>query len=307
MNREFKLRYNLRSMQIFEAVARNSTLKQAANELGITQGAVSQQIHKLSEDVGEVLFVRNGRQLVLTPQGRRLAKSLRVAFQEIESSFSETIGSSRPIIRVVFCSAIGNTLLLPRCREFLEDNNYADFQFIMYSEQPDFSESVGDVFITTTPSPAGYWSRILLEETLVPVAKNSSLLEKFWSGRLPLVSTELEEGVFGLDWHKWSKSTGLSLPQIDQQNFLRSSHFVISRDLAMQGLGIALIPDFLADQFLITNELQAASQYKVKSDRTYYISVKQGRRYEDIIRLFIKRIVMGFNSTNFMSRKTVSP
>jgi len=79
-------RHNLRALQAFEAVARHSSITKAADELGVTQSAVSHQLRKLSDDIGERLVVKSGRQVILTEAGRRLGIALQAAFLQIDRS-----------------------------------------------------------------------------------------------------------------------------------------------------------------------------------------------------------------------------
>ncbi len=70
----------LSALRVFEAAARHESFKQAAEELFVTPGAVSQQIRLLEDHVGTELFVRDGRRVTLTDAGKAAAAVLRDAF-----------------------------------------------------------------------------------------------------------------------------------------------------------------------------------------------------------------------------------
>ena len=67
----------IRSLHDFESVARHQSLKLAAEELGVSQSAVSHQLRDLTRALGEQLFSRAGRGIALTPVGQRLAGASR--------------------------------------------------------------------------------------------------------------------------------------------------------------------------------------------------------------------------------------
>lgn len=288
------VRYNLRSLQVFEAVARHTKLSDAASELGVTQGAVSQQIHRLSEDLGEVLFVRSGRNLVLTDRGQKLANTLKRAFKDIDNSFNDSIGFYRETIKVSCCSAVFMSSIIYKVLDNLKMEERIDLHLNMTSGQPFFSETEGDIFISTVPAPPGYWSRKIMDEHVLPVFMNEQLAGRFWEGHLPLISTELESGVFGIDWQKWSGETGKDLIQLNTGRFLRSSHFMVSYGMAMRGAGVALVPDFLIDCAKNDLACHALQDFRVNSGRAYYISTKRSRRYEERINQLINAISIAF-------------
>lgn len=70
----------LASLRAFEAAARHCSAKLAANELSVTPTAISHQVRQLEESLGVALFIRQPRQLVLTPQGRELQAVLSESF-----------------------------------------------------------------------------------------------------------------------------------------------------------------------------------------------------------------------------------
>lgn len=78
------------SIRAFEAVARHLSFTRAAEELGMTQAAVSYQIKLLEERVGMPLFVRKTRQISLTDTGARLAPEVTQAFDILRSTFADT-------------------------------------------------------------------------------------------------------------------------------------------------------------------------------------------------------------------------
>ena len=77
---------NFSALRAFEAAARHGNFSRAAEELHLTHGAISHQVRKLEEELGLLLFLRNGRHVTVTPQGRQFALVLGKAFTEIATA-----------------------------------------------------------------------------------------------------------------------------------------------------------------------------------------------------------------------------
>src|ERR1700749_2367254 len=109
----------LASLRFFEAAARLRSFKQAALELHVTQGAVSQQIKHLEEVFGCKLFYRLPRQIALTDEGRRFAAVIGNALQDIEQEARAiATGRSAIDIRLRAGPSFALRLLLPRLGAF---------------------------------------------------------------------------------------------------------------------------------------------------------------------------------------------
>src|SRR5579872_3861356 len=79
----------LAALRMFEAVGRRLSFTLAADELGVTQAAVSRQIGRLEEELGALLFVRHHRAIDLTAEGTRLYAAVRRGFDEIGAAVDE--------------------------------------------------------------------------------------------------------------------------------------------------------------------------------------------------------------------------
>ena len=76
----------------FEAVSRHRSVKLAAEDLGVTQSAVSHQIRRFSETIGQQLMVKSGRGITLTPAGEKLGLRLSTAFSGLEGLAKDLVG-----------------------------------------------------------------------------------------------------------------------------------------------------------------------------------------------------------------------
>ena len=78
----------LSAIRAFEAAARHGSFTKAAEELGMTQAAISYQVKLLEDRVGTPLFLRQARKVVLSDAGKRLAPGIEEAFQRLGAAFA---------------------------------------------------------------------------------------------------------------------------------------------------------------------------------------------------------------------------
>ncbi|WP_286803986.1 LysR family transcriptional regulator, partial [Marinobacter sp. UBA2498] len=90
----------LKALPVFEAVARLNSFSLAADELAVSQSAVSHQIKQLEKYLGEPLFSRGGRSLSLTDQGRQYLDAVSSALLQIERASEQLVGHEEARIRL---------------------------------------------------------------------------------------------------------------------------------------------------------------------------------------------------------------
>jgi DNA-binding transcriptional LysR family regulator len=114
------MRLTLRQLQIFEAIARESSVMRAAAQVGLSQSAASLALRELEVRLGGPLFVRHGKRLVINERGRRLRLRAHSALRQIEEI--ETALDDAPLqgtLRIGATDAIGNYLLPAICTAFM--------------------------------------------------------------------------------------------------------------------------------------------------------------------------------------------
>ena len=272
----------LRALETFEAVSRHLSVSKAAEELGVSQTAVSHQLRQLTTEIGEKLYEKAGRGISLTDAGRRLSHKLQGAFREINLSVSEAVGSNHQILRLAVCTSFAPAWLVPRLGSFLSVNPDIDLQVLTYSEDPRLTDHVADAFVTTMPTEPGFWAMRLWSELLTPVylASLIPLAER----RLRLITTCLEAGRVGEDWIDYCRTAEIPLDSLHLGSWLQASHYTTALDMARHGLGIALVPDFLAEQLVASRTLETLSYAKLATHEDYYLCIKDSRRGERHLR-----------------------
>ena len=271
-----------RRLEYFEATARHGSVARAAAELGVTPSAVSHQLSDLKRTIGEDLFSRSGRGVVLPSAGQRLAERLSTAFGILESSVSSAIGAERASVSIAACSAFGPYWLIPRLQEFNEANPDIDIEIRLYSTDPELTQASADCIISAQEVKSGYASTDLFEERAIAVAPPGMVRGGRINGA-PLITTHTEKDELGGDWHYIAEATGAVLPR--DPNWIRCSHYILALEAAKAGIGAAIIPDFVAEQAIGEGRLEdlGLGGHRLE-DRTYRICYKEIRGNEPALR-----------------------
>jgi len=118
-----KSHHHLKALHYFLVSARHLSIKRAAEELFVTQAAISQQIRSLEEALGVVLFHRQHRALTLTKEGLQLLPHLEIAFEAIEKGVEElTLDSDPHSLTLSVFPSFASRWLIPRLVRFYEAN-----------------------------------------------------------------------------------------------------------------------------------------------------------------------------------------
>lgn len=277
----------IRSLHYFEAVARHQSLKQAAAELGVSQSAVSHQLRDLTTALGEQLFLRAGRGIALTPTGRRLADKLATAFSGLQSSLDDIVGSGRPSLRLAVCSSFGPGWLIPRLPAFYAANPEINLQLRLYAQDPEQTAEVADAFVTAQALKPGFSAVHVLDEMLVAVAA-PQLRGRLADGRHRLITTDIAPGRVGQEWIDFCSATGRSLDGLQAGSFLECSHYMLAVEMARAGLGIALVPDFLARRDIEAGGVRYFDRTAIPSGRRYHLCIKKSRVQDPDIRALVQ-------------------
>jgi len=243
----------------FVAVGRRMSITLAAEDLCLTQSALSRQVHALEDLLGIALFKRGYRSISFTPEGERLFRIADTAVQQLQDVF-ETLNQPQGRLPVTITASIGVTglWLLPRLNRFQQRHPELDLRVAAIDKNLDLRAEgidLGIRYCTAAAAPPG--AVRLFEEAVVPVAHPSlgltrlddnallhqQVLLEFEGPRRPLLRWADQLAAMGLD--DAHPSGMLRFNQYDQ---------VIQAALAGQGIAlgrIALIEPLLADGRLI--------------------------------------------------------
>lgn len=271
-------RLNFRSLQAFEAVSRHMSVSLAAEELGITQSAVSHQIRQLCEELGEKLLVKQGRGVVLTPAGNKLAQRLQAAFTDIGRSVNEVIGGELGRVRIAVCCSFGPGWLIPRLPRFRAINPNVELQLSLQMKEPELTDAVADAFITAKPREPGFTTMLVREERLVAISLPT--LKSGFGRDLPLITTQTQPCKVGNDWRQFVRIAGLDIQDPPGGHWLLATHFMLALAMAKAGMGAALVPDFMVERDIAEGMLVRVDEAFLPTGDDYYLCIKEGRKGE---------------------------
>jgi LysR family transcriptional regulator, glycine cleavage system transcriptional activator len=240
----------LNAVRAFEAAARLGSFKDAAAELGVTHGAISQQVRLLEDRLGApVLFRRSTRRVTLTPAGEALLDEIGPALDRISSAVQRHRArrgeAPAAVLRVNALATFSMRWLLPRLSRFRDEQPDIEVRLATSNDPLDALAETFDVIIRGGPdSFHGFSSRLFLGERRLPVCSPALL------AKLPLeeVSDLARHTLLNVTsmprlWHDWLVQAGQS--RVRPAATLTFDHFFLTIQAAIDGLGVAMGPTAL--------------------------------------------------------------
>jgi DNA-binding transcriptional LysR family regulator len=259
------------ALAAFDSVARLGSFSAAADELSLTQGAISRQIAILEEQLGVRLFHRNGRGVVLTETGKTYAEGVAEVVRKIRLLSLEAMSnSSGNRLSLAILPTFGTRWLMPRIPDFVAKNPKIIINFATRIRRFDFeAEEIDAAIHIGQPDWPGADCQFLMHEDVLPVASPDFLarnpvtrLEDLIG--LPRVEMASRPGA----WEHWFASLGVDLKSSGGMRFEQYSNVA---QACIAGLGVALMPVFLIEAELASGQLTTAYDHRVRSQSAYYL------------------------------------
>jgi LysR family glycine cleavage system transcriptional activator len=264
----------LPSLRAFEAVARLRSFTAAAEELGITQGAVSQHVKALEEEMGRPLFTRQPRGAALTAEGRRIIGRIREGLDCLAQAFD-----GRNMDRTLTVSALpGFTVkwLFPRLIKF--DQQYPEIEVSISALGRPLEFGVEEADCAIRYGRGNYPGLIvepLLDDDMFPVCsprllRDAPPLRCAADLRGHVLLHDEIKAIDGIQpgWQSWLDQTGAVPPKFGNSRYFGQSNMVIQA--AIEGMGVALGRQSLAIDDLQSGLLVRPFGAAVPSGFTYY-------------------------------------
>lgn len=246
------------ALQALEAVDRLGSATAAAEELSLTQSAVSRQLKALEDQLGVQLLSRASKRLSLTQAGMAYVADIRVGLQKIaQASIKLQTNPGGGVVNLTILPTFGMRWLVPRLPRFSSAHPEVSINMTTRLEPFNFATEPFDAAITfgtgDWPDTRKMW---LSRERVVPVALPDLLnTETVHSGhdllRLPLLHIQHRPRA----WKKWFAAKGIDTGRLPGMVY---DQFPTIVQAALHGLGVALLPEFLIQQELADGRLQVA-------------------------------------------------
>jgi LysR family transcriptional regulator, glycine cleavage system transcriptional activator len=261
----------LNALKAFEAAARSESFTRAAQELNVTQGAISHQVKALEATLGVTFFSRERQRLTLTETGREYHSVVRDAFDRIAVG-TERLAQRRNsrVLTVSTSPDFAAKWLVRRLGQFADSHPDIDLRVSATAHHVDFAREEIDLAVRHGD---GNWTGLevarLCSEQLFPVCS-----PKLISGpnRITRASDLLKFPLLRLDdwktWTRWFEAAGVANPNAHGPVLNRASMLI---DAAVDGQGIALARTTLAAGDIINGRLIRPIDVSLRMSNTYWI------------------------------------
>ncbi|WP_336099104.1 LysR family transcriptional regulator [Roseovarius sp. CH_XMU1461] len=270
----------------FEAVARHGNFTRAAEELNVSQAAVSKRIKVLEDWLGMPLIDRHGRRLSLTRNGKVLATNSGEALDYLNSCLQQlrrTHGTGR--LSLGANVAVSQYWLTPRINEYLLGRDAAPVTLTSTDKDADLFALESDALVFYGPDiPTGWDGALLFEETWLPVAAPEVARRSGDLGSATLLDFDKLTPKW-VNWGDFATLTGHA--EIDQATKVNLGSYGSTLDTAIRGRGLALgCPDVLRFE-IDAGRLVALEAYRLATGRSYFVIWRNGqltKQIRDLIR-----------------------
>lgn len=266
----------LNALRAFEAAARHLSFTRAAEELHVTQAAISHQIKALEQDLGVLLFRRLNRALLLTDEGQTLYPVVRESFHVLLDAVTRIkANEGSGTLTVSTLPSFAVKWLVPRLSRFQDRNPNIDLRISANDRIIDLAREGIDVSIRFG---AGQWTGVqsekLADESVTPYCSPSLLPKLRAPGDLRGL-TLLHEEMLPLPefptWATWLAAAGLERT-VDATHGIRFSHTHMMLQAAIDGRGVALGQRLLAADDLAAGRLIAPFDLALPTGYAYFLA-----------------------------------
>lgn len=277
----------LNAVRAFEVAARHQSFRAAAEELFVTPGAVSRQIHNLEAFLGTPLFLRGGRKVELTRHGEAYLLDVREGLQRVAHATSTlTARLNEQILRLRLPPICCMRWLMPRLAGFRAEHPEIQVQVATSHEQVAFGQDDADLAVHYGSRIGdGLAGELLFGEVLLPVCSAAFVQDVPVSGPRDLASRVLlHSSRRPEDWPHWFRAVGLPSIRISREIVLDNSIFTCQA--AMDGLGIAIAQAAFVTDGLASGRLVTPLRLPLQTENGYHLVYPRERAGQKKIRLF---------------------
>jgi LysR family glycine cleavage system transcriptional activator len=268
----------LNPLHVFDVAARCTSFTDAANQLSVTQAAVSRQVSALEGYFGIKLFDREQRALTLTSEGRRLHREIGPAFEAIGLAAAEILRQRDPnVVTIQTYPTVIAQKLLPNFQTFVERNRKIEVHFLSAVRPEEFSLEQADIIIRLASEKAADLKGFRFAQDVIVPAASADIVKMARSKpialltELPLVVTKFRSS----DWTEWATAADVSLTNVRYVYFESSS---FAYQAARLGAGVCMAQEFLISGDVAGGRLVPLSDKRLPRPSYYWCLVSPRRR-----------------------------
>jgi LysR family transcriptional regulator, glycine cleavage system transcriptional activator len=269
---------SLNGLRAFEAAARHLSFTKAADDLNVTQTAVSHQIKRLEDELGLQLFIRRNRRLLLTEAGQDYLPAVRAAFEGLHDATARLYRRDESGTLVVATMApFAMKWLVPRLAGFQQANPDISVRITTGNESTDFARDDVDLAIRWG---RGDWPGLrvdhLVGEAVFPICS-----PELRDGPPRLERPEdlagvtlLHANIWPQDWRMWLTAVGVA-DKVDASKGLEFEDELTAMEAAIDGQGVAIGWSTLIERELESGRLVVPFDISLGDQGAYYIVVPE--------------------------------
>lgn len=284
----------LRALVAFEAAVRHASFKDAARELYITPGAVSQQVQKLEQWLGFVLFVRQARQLEVTERGLHYYGRIAPALEQIGRASQACREQAANQVRLSLSITLAAKWLAPRMVDFIGRHPEIDVHINATNQTVDFQQEAVDLAIRYFGGQDPTMTSQLLFEDEVLL-----LCAPGYRDRLALRrpddlrrATLLHVSLYP-SWEEWL-ARFTSITEQERLPRLHVDQSLLGIDAARRGQGVVLSNRLLAEEELRRGELIEPFPLRLRPGKGYYLIHPRQRALSPAARILKDWLLLQF-------------
>ena len=278
------LNVGLNGLRAVEAVGRLGSLRGAAMELGVSIGAVSQQVIKCEEQLGRAVFERTSRGIVPTAFGRVLLPQLTTGFQTLDAAIATTRRHADTVLTISVAPVFASKWLVPRLAAW--SRRYPDITVRLDASVALVDIDASDVDLAIRVGD-GKWPGVkadfLLAQEIFPVCA-PALAARLKRPRDLYDAPILPDANTTLSWDMWLGPLGLDAGRLQEGHSFTDASLAL--DAAIAGQGVLLAWPTLAADALRSGTLVAPFTERVATGIAYWLVTSATRREPKTVRDF---------------------
>lgn len=263
---------SIRALESFEAVFRHGNVTRAAEVLGRTQSAVSRQVANLEEFLGQDLFVRDRKQLILNDTGKKYLDKIVNLLDKLEEETVrlQNVATDDDVLRLGVLPTLASRWLMPRLAGYIASGESTELHLVKGLGRADFERQEVDAAIECSyTKPEDLESHHLLDENVVAVISPDLYRDD------PAVEyCKLYMPARSGAWELWASLHPLPLTSA----CLKFENYTMMIEAACLGFGVAVVPTLYVTQDLENGRLVAPFGKPVPSGRSYWLTYPASSR-----------------------------
>lgn len=276
----------LAAVRVFEAAARHGNFTRAAEELGMTQAAVSYQIRLLEERLGAPLFRRDKRRVVLTEAGERAAPQVSRAFDAIDGAFAQVRAADEKLLVISTSNTFANTWLAWRLGSF--QMAHPEMAVRLDATDTVVDPAAGGVDCVIR-SGRGAWNGLVADK-LLDIDFTPMVSPDFLSRHGPRTPADLLHlpliSPHDPWWGHWLREAGVDVPDGPPRPGVRLDSQAHEGHAAIAGQGVAMLTPFFWRRDLVEGRLVRPFEQISSRGFAYWFAAPEARRNVPKIKRF---------------------